>query len=148
MVGDGIVFLFWVGSGLYDLKWKKIPLWFILLGILAGVVFKVIQIKVWGPESWSGVIADLIPGICAICMARIWEDRIGVGDGLVLLVTGLFLSAEQTFFVAVVGLLLATLFGVGMLVLKRGTLQTTLPFVPFLAVGGVIVLWSNAWFVA
>lgn len=135
--------LYLLGCSIYDFKWKKIPLWILALGGVLGLGFGSFQIYISGQRDWVSLLVGLIPGVCLMVAAWMSEDKIGLGDGLVVLNLGLFLKVELTILAAVLGLFFATLTGVGLMLAKKASLHTAMPFLPFLALGMIVVITQS-----
>lgn len=126
-----------LGCSIYDFIWKKLPIWIVVVGSILGLLIGIGQIY-FLKEEWSDLLWGLVPGICVIGMSLVSEDKIGLGDGVVLLTLGLLLGMEATIMAAVIGLFLATLAGVFLMIVKKVGLQTSVPFIPFLTLGVVL----------
>lgn len=124
----------------FDFKWKGIPLWTLAIGSALGVTLVGVRAMNTGCFDWMEICMGLIPGGCATLFSLISEDKIGLGDGLVLFTVGLMLGFRVTLVAAIFGLFFATLVGIGLLVLRRGSMQSTIPYVPFLTLGVLLVL--------
>ena len=125
----------------WDYKWKNIPIWILGAGAVAGMILFIGKALCFGNWGWVNSLTGLIPGLCVSALSMLTSDQIGLGDGLVLLVTGWILGFQTIIFAAVIGLFAATVFGVGLIIFKRGSLQTALPFIPFLTIGlGIAIL--------
>ncbi len=119
----------------WDYKWKYIPVWVLAVGTAVGLALFVGRALWLGEWNWSNALVGLLPGMCVSVLSFLSADQIGLGDGIVLLVIGWMLGFRMTILSAILGLFVATIFGVGMVILKKGSLQTAVPFIPFLAVG-------------
>ncbi|MBQ8518850.1 MAG: prepilin peptidase [Agathobacter sp.] len=112
-----------------DFKWKEIPLWFSVLGGMIGIVICIVEERII-----LDVFFSCLPGVLSICFSWLTKETIGYGDGIVLLVMGIYLPLSQlisvgmlAFFIAgIVALLLLTVFR------KKGNYR--IPFIPFLGI--------------
>jgi len=115
--------------GYVDFRKKEIPLWFSILGGMIGVVICTVE----GRDFFDIVFACL-PGALAMNFSWMTRETIGYGDGIVLLIMGIYLPVSQllsigmlAFFIAgIIALLLLTVFH------KKGTYR--IPFIPFLSI--------------
>jgi len=80
-------------------------------------------------------ITGLLTGAVVLLFGRLSEEEIGYGDGLTLLVTGLFLDWKETMGLFLVALFLCGVFGMVLLGFGRVKRRAKLPFLPFLAAG-------------
>ena len=116
-----------------DLLRREILLIPTVAGVTAGVIF-----RIWsGREAGMGqtvllLLVSAVPGVFMLAAAFLSEQKIGAGDGLMLLMTGIWCGFMAAQLVLAVSLLLCMLIGLAMR--KR-----ELPFVPFLAAGYAVV---------
>ena len=113
-----------------DLKHRTISLIpVILLGIVnAGLC-------VATGRGLKDVILGVIPGVFAIMLSLGTRGKLGLGDGLVLLVSGLVFDWNRVLSVWLLALVLSALFGLVLILMKKASIKTALPFVPFLFTG-------------
>lgn len=89
-------------------------------------------------ELWHMVWTGTVFGAIVLISALISKGKVGMGDVLLLWITAMTAGWMYTFMILMMGLFLSFVFSLGLLFLKRGSLSTELPFVPFLA-SGIIV---------
>ena len=129
-IAEWVVLFFMVVLAGIDLKTKQVP---VLMVILLGVGCAIYRLWV-GTGFWE-MAAGAIPGALLLAIAVCSGESIGIGDGLVLFVLGVFCGASQA--VAMLGMalfLVAVLAGV-LLIIRRAGRKTELPFLPCLAGG-------------
>lgn len=110
-----------------DLKIKEIP---VVPVVLLGIGFAIYRL--WSGTDGLELILGTVPGVLLIVLAVCSGERIGVGDGLVLLVFGIFCGVAQAVAVLGMALLLAAVLAIFLLVLRRAGRKTELPFLPCL----------------
>lgn len=93
--------------------------------------------------QWPGVLLQFVPGLSALLIARISREGIGYGDGLVILCLGCYLPPPQLAELCMIAITFAGLVALVLLVGRRRGRKETLPFVPFLLAGYLIVLLSG-----
>ena len=76
-------------------------------------------------------IINLIPGLLMITMAILLRNLIGLGDGLIVLFIGSVCGIRNTFFILILAFCLCGLTAMFLLMLKKASRTTPLPFVPF-----------------
>ncbi len=102
-----------------------------------------------GQLLWSGLmylpdelIWTLVTGVVffAAVMLFTWMSRgkMGMGDAALLGITALTAGWAYVVQILVIGLMLAFLYGIGLLLFRRISMKTEIPFVPFLAAAMVI----------
>lgn len=119
-----------------DIKKKEIPIGiFIILGIIAlidGIFLK--------DYKFYQMAAGVTPGLLLLGLAKITEQSIGYGDGIVLAEIGCMAGAGGSMIILSGALALAGIFSLGMLVIKKVDKRYRIPFVPFLTVALLAVL--------
>ena len=83
---------------------------------------------------------DLFPGIIAFLIAGFTREAMGYGDGLVILILGLFLGGDRVTCMIPVALLLTVIWGTIHMIRKKKGRKMVLPFVPFLFAADMIFL--------
>ena len=119
-----------------DIKKKEISVW--LFGFLGLIVI----MGCFVPEipKWYIPAAGVIPGILLIILAKITEQSIGYGDGIILAEIGLITGVGRCMLILATALALAGIFSLVILVIKRVDKKYRIPFVPFLTMAYVAVM--------
>lgn len=115
----------------FDARTKQIPFRFVVWFGAGALVYRLLT----GRLLELSVAAGILFGAAVLLAAKRFPKQIGEGDGWLLIVTGLFAGFEgclESFFAGVV---MAAAVSIVLLVGKKGSLQTTLPFAPFLFAG-------------
>lgn len=115
---------------IFDIKEKAIPVLFLVVGgILAGVgaVYSVIV----GEVSWYLPLLGMMPGAALLVIARITE-KMGYGDGIVLLMIGGLIGYRGSLLVLCMGSFFASIFCVVLLAVRKVKKHSRIPYVPFL----------------
>ncbi len=133
MLRCGLTALFLLFCTWQDVKTGKISLrlicFFALTGILVNFVLK-------SPlHTW---VYSILPGLGILLFGRLSGEQIGYGDGLVMVVTGLFLEARGAVSLFLSGLLLCAVSAAVLFLSGKATAKTTFPFLPFLLAGFVV----------
>lgn len=116
-------------NGWKDWKEKEISLKITLLYGLAGVFY-----SIWTRRTLMDV---MIPGGISLLflVLSIWtKEKIGMGDGLVLLALASMLDTERYVQMLWMGLFMAAGYS-GILLMRRRNRRTEIPFIPFLFLG-------------
>ena len=136
-VAGGIMLGVMGAFSIYDLKYKKIPIWAVILFGVAVLLYR-LDVGVGIGE----LLAGIVPGAGLLLTAFCTKESIGFGDGMVLCVLGLFLGIKGSLAVLGMALVFAALLAAVLLVLKRAGKKTELPFLPCLFAGYLIsLLW-------
>lgn len=113
-----------------DIATKKIPV--VVLFFMAGV-------GIWGivieKKAASSVALALIPGIVLFLVAFLTKQQIGYGDAVVIILMGLFVTADIICSALVMGLSIAGVLSVIMIAFKKSNLKKQIAFTPFLLLG-------------
>lgn len=120
--------------GLQDIKMKKFYSWMPLLGgILIGICL---------PFSSAITITDRLlgslVGLGVILISLITRGKIGMGDGIILCITGISLGLWNNLELFLTALLLSAIISILLLATKRADRKKTIPFVPFIFIAFVI----------
>lgn len=127
-------------AGIVDLKWKKVNLLFLIPYIIAGILCN-LKYQLLAPIS---IVGGMVIGIVMIGIGMITKGKIGIGDGIILIVTGLFLGFFDNLFLLLSATFLAAMIGALLLLIKGVNKNYEIPFIPFLFIAfiGDLILWS------
>lgn len=123
-----------------DIRKKSLP----VLGIAAGLLF--VPFFVISEGTLNITLLDnlkgMIPGGLLIFISFLSRGQIGIGDGAVVLITGVAIGIGNIVIVLTGALLLISVFSMLMLLLGKLNRKSTLPFVPFVFAGylGVLIM--------
>lgn len=112
----------------------RILLCFGILGLIVDICFRTALIL---------CIIGMLPGISLLLLGRASRQQIGYGDGFAVMVIGLLLPGKEAMAVLLVGLFLCACSSIVILCIGRAGKQSVLPFVPFLAAGFIICLFTR-----
>lgn len=128
---ESLLLIFLITGTIADIRKRSIPiLLFILFGV-TGLVFFIMT----GSVSFTDEIFGILLGIVFLALCRISDGKIGAGDGMAILVSGIFLGGSRAACQTLYGMLGASLISVLLLAFRKGNRNTTLPFLPFLLAG-------------
>ena len=126
-----ILLAVFVPTVIMDIKELKICLWPVFCGIAAGILNTVFT----GMPTISEYLLRFLPGIAILTWAYLTKGCMGKGDGLMLLFLGSVVELKYVFSAMLAGFILAALYGLVKMALKKATGKTKLPFIPFLFAG-------------
>ncbi len=128
MITDIFLGIFLFICSVTDIRSKEVkPAVLAAFGAAAVVLYLVIR-----PVGIFEEAAGIIIGLTFVALSLISEGKIGLGDGLLMTVTGLFLGGRQNAFLIMTAMLLSALFSIGYLLSKKGNRKTRFAFVPFM----------------
>lgn len=117
-----------------DIREKKISVKTILIGALPAIICRFID----GQASGIEISGSLIPGVLLLLLSIMTKESIGKGDGIVVMVLGLWIGGQMTFLVVCLAIWAAGIFAAVCLIRKKRGL---IPFVPCLLMGTEVLLF-------
>lgn len=129
-----IIFALLCICSVFDIRKKEIPLIILSAGFLTALGINIWHI--WnGLESVSGMAVSVLPGAFFMLISFCTGEKIGYGDGLLLIVMGLLIGFGRCFLVVCVSLIFSSAFALILLVFCKAGRNSRLPLVPFLTIG-------------
>ena len=133
-----LLFLFLAVCAVFDGLRKQIPLAVVWLGMLTAICLRLTGIM--GEEGVTAALLSLIPGAGFFLLSFLTREKVGYGDGWVLLMIGLFSGFSRFFLILLIGLLLESIVAMVLLLLKKVKRDKEIPFSPFLLLGMGVTL--------
>lgn len=130
----GIVCFFLVLCSVSDIRKKEIPLSVVITAFVLAAGFTVWEIGK-GERSLAEAGISQLPGLFFLIMAFCTKEKVGYGDGMLLLISGLCLGFYQCFFGLCIALLCSSVTSIILLALHRADRDSGIAFAPFLAIG-------------
>lgn len=129
----GMVLLF-LGICTYtDLRRREIGLLPAVVTLAAAILYRGIRGIYW--EGYTELGLRLVPGMVLLLLSLLWENRVGLGDGIMVAVCGYALGADYGMRTALISFVLAGAYGTVMKITRK---QKSLPLAPFLLAGFII----------
>lgn len=128
-------------SSVFDIRWKKVPLFILIGGGVWAVLWICINIFIssMGETLMASAVA-VIPGAGLIALSFLTDKKIGYGDGIIMMILGVLQGLGTIVLVFSIGLFLQSLAAVVLLIMKKADKQTCIPFIPFLLVAEILLL--------
>ena len=126
----------------YDIRHKIIPDQFAATLLVAALIF---EFQTLAPEfSFGALVNDFYAALGAFgFFAIVWlvsrGTWMGFGDAKIAFSIGLFLGYPDVVFALLASFWLGALLGIGLLVSKKASRRTEIPFAPFLAAGTFLI---------
>ncbi|MBQ6806943.1 MAG: prepilin peptidase [Lachnospiraceae bacterium] len=136
----GIAFIIVCICAIYDVKKKEIPFVGIILGGFMGVAINLWQIA-GGYLSFVEIGLAVLPGCFFLLVGFVTGQKVGYGDGLLLVVIGLFTGFNRCALILCISLVLLSVSALVLLCIRKVGKNSKIPFVPFLAVGMGVGFW-------
>ena len=116
-----------------DIRKKTLNQWGLILAGVAGIVIQLIQKE----NTWMSIFVGVGVGLAIMILSWTTKESIGMGDGLLLMVTGIFLGGKKNMEMFLLGIVYAAIYALGIMVFskKNGKGKRQLPFVPALWLG-------------
>ena len=124
---------------LEDVKHKHLTIIYILMFGIGGVV-----LHLFAPVcSIYSILCGMLLGVAMIVISAITRGSVGMGDGILLVVTGVYLGGYENLELFMTGLLLSALWSLGLLVFKKKKRKDEIAFVPFLLLSYFVMLFRG-----
>lgn len=136
---DGIIGVMLGACSIQDIIHKKINTWL----IVAGGLLLVLTLLILRPISITESLSGLPVGVLVMAISKATGGKIGMGDGMVLCVTGLWLGLWRNMELFAYALLAAAIVSVVLLALRLVNRKKSIPFIPFLLLGYLIILLTK-----
>lgn len=131
-----ILLLLLIICAVEDFKRKEVTVTYILLFGTVGVV-----LHLFYPNcSIYSMLWGLLLGISIMAVSLLSRGSIGMGDGILLTVTGVYLGGYENLELFLLGLFLAGIWSLGLLVLRKKKRKERIAFIPFLLVAYAFML--------
>lgn len=111
-----------------DIKKREISLVSIIIYGIIGIVMLFIEKS----TSLSSTVGGFLIGIGIMILNKLTKDGIGIGDGYIVMVTGIYLGFQRNAGLILYAMLLAAGYSVFLLIIKKVDKKEKIPFVPFL----------------
>lgn len=117
---------------------REIPLAVVWMGIIAAIALHVQGLT--GDKSWLAVAISVLPGVMFWMLSFVTGEKVGYGDGWMLVMIGLFTGLWKCFLILLIGLMSESLLVLILLAVRKISKDRQIPFAPFLLLGmGVVV---------
>ncbi len=107
---------------------------FTLLGIITGIFLF--------DYSFISMAISLIPGISLFVISLIFPASLGLGDGLIFTICGIYLGINFTIQLLFLSLVISCIFSI-LLIIKKHSLKYQFPLAPFIFVSYVFILFTG-----
>lgn len=118
----------------FDIRKNEIPIIMLVIGIISALGLNLWQISA-GNISIADAGGALVPGLFFLFISFYTKEKVGYGDGLILLIAGLALGFYQCFFGLCLSLVFSAAMSILLLLMHKAEKNSGFPFVPFLAIG-------------
>lgn len=134
-----ILFLLLGICAVFDSIRQEIPLAVVWTGIALAVIW-----HLWsgtGEMTWAAAMLSVLPGILFWGISFVTGEKVGYGDGWLLVMIGLYTGLGKCFIILMTGLMLESAVVLVLLAVRRISTDRTVPFAPFLLLGMGVTVW-------
>ncbi len=136
---EAVFFLVLTLLAYQDYREKKVNLIIILISGVAAAAAQAIA----GQYTAGNLIAGIGVGAAVCLLSAVTKGKVGMGDGLVIVLGGVFLGFEQNFMLCMAALYLAGAAALFLFFMKKRGRNYRMPFVPFVWTAYVAgLLWK------
>lgn len=135
-IGNLLLLFLLAGAAYEDCKERKIRMECILAGAAAGVVWNMI----FAERTFADILLGMLLGAMLLLFTVLSRGAIGEGDGLLLLVSALYLQSKEVTALLMMALLLASVVSLFFILIRRKERSYRLPFAPFLLASYLFLL--------
>lgn len=122
-----------------DIISRTVSVWLLISGIIAAVFYQFLVCE----EALFLCAAGAVIGIAFIGVSKVTKEGIGYGDSILILVLGIYLGLWDLLYMLMIAFSLSAIFSTIILAASHYNRKKTFPFIPFLAVGDLILfLWK------
>ena len=125
-----------VSLSLFDMRYRRVPIWLILSG---GILSGGMLIYQWiaGQSEIAERLSGMIPGIALLLLA-VSTHKAGWADGVVTIFLGGILGFWQCVLAVMFSLILISVASLLLMIFRRVDKGTKVPFIPFLTLGFIL----------
>lgn len=156
-----VILLFLLSAAISDWKTREIPVWIYILGGTEAILWRISCLagfsEHWGSEVWivflhgnTGnmplleIVGGVSIGVVLLILSKITEGAVGLGDGMLFFVTGIYLGFWKNAMLLWGSLLLCSCWGIALLAVRRikwtAGKRMEIPFLPFVLPVGIWIL--------
>jgi len=138
MIRIVLMCFFLVFNTILDIKTKKLPTTILVCFCPIGIIVNFFQPEYSGKELALGAVVGLV----LLVVSYVASGQIGSGDGILFVVTGLFIGGINNFCLLLWASVLCAVFAGVLLITKKVTGKDRIPFVPFVLISylGQVIL--------
>lgn len=119
-----------------DIKQKKLTSLYIMMFGVGGMFLHLVAPVC----SIYSILWGMLLGLALILISLMTRGSVGLGDGILLVVTGVYLGGYKNLQLFMIGLLLAALWSLGLVVVKKKRGKEEIAFVPFLLISYLFMM--------
>lgn len=115
----------------FDIKRKKIPVYMLIILAAAGIISNFTV----GEFDIEKRIIALLPGMILLIVSMITKQQIGYGDGMIILIMGLYIDIDDILSIVLSSFLLSSIAAIILMTVFKKKKNFEMAFSPFLLIG-------------
>ena len=115
----------------FDIKRKKIPVYMLIILAAAGIISNFTI----GEFDIEKRIIAMLPGLILLIVSMITKQQIGYGDGLIILIMGLYIDIDDILSIVLSSFLLSSIAAIILMTVFKKKKNFEMAFSPFLLIG-------------
>ena len=115
----------------FDIKRKKIPVYMLIILAAAGIIS---NFTVGELDIEKRIIA-MLPGMILLIVSMITKQQIGYGDGMIILIMGLYIDIDDILSIVLSSFLLSSIAAIILMTVFKKKKNFEMAFSPFLLIG-------------
>lgn len=115
----------------FDIKKKKIPVYMLIILAAVGITSNFTM----GEFNIEKRIIAMLPGIIMIMVSMVTKQQIGYGDGLLILIMGLYINIDDILSIVLSAFLVSSVFAIILMTVFKKKKNFEMAFSPFLLIG-------------
>ena len=115
----------------FDIKKKKIPVYMLIILAAVGIISNLTV----GEFNIEKRIIAMLPGIIMIMVSMVTKQQIGYGDGLIILLMGLYINIDDILSIVLSAFLVSSVFAIILMTVFKKKKNFEMAFSPFLLIG-------------
>lgn len=136
MLKESIIFIMLLMFSIEDIKKRRIGMLQLLVFMAVGIIYQFVTGELTLPEIGGGILL----GVCLLGIAGITRESLGYGDGMLFIVTGIYIGGWDNCALLMSSLVLASIFAIVQILLRKKSAKEEIPFVPFVLSAYVLYL--------
>lgn len=138
-----IVLLFFFSFSYYDRIYKGVPQKLVNTFLGISIIYFVFLTLIHSQIPQNALIVGILLSLFIVVISKILKKPFGIGDFLVLLGLSIFLDINLYIGYIYIFLILSTVYAVSKILLKKSTLKTAIPLLPFMYISLSILFLLN-----
>ncbi len=132
---NGVIVVFLIPCTITDLKSKTIPIWWTVVFGISAMIYQIF----WKKQKLEAILFSMIIGVTLLVAAKISNQRIGYGDGIIFLILGLWIGFWDGISLLFFSLILSSIISVYLIIVRRKGRDYRIPFIPFVTAAYIIL---------